>query len=163
MSDKIKEAQIHGEHENSSYRHEDHNHDHDHGHHHHHHHHHHGGNQVIMGSAEGHLLGTMMAYTPAILPLAEMNMQLSMKDVVVFIKEHGGTPLQVKASLKDTSTTVLLNMVGSEIFHSENAESTETDPTRVKCKLLVVADGIDDKVLKGALETYMGYFRDNSF
>lgn len=134
------------------------------GHHHEHHHgHHHGGNKVMMGGADGHILGTMTAYTPASLPLAEMNMKLSMKDVVVFVKEHGGVPLQVKASLKDTASTVILNMVGTEIFHSEFAESTETDATKVKCKLLVVADGLDSDLLKEALETYMGYFVDNSF
>ena len=129
----------------------------------HHHGHRHGGSKVMMGSADGHILGTMTAYTPASLPLAEMNMKLSMKDVVVFVKEHGGVPLQVKASLKDTAATVLLNMVGSEIFHSEYAESTETDATRVKCKRLVIAEGLDADLLKGALETYMGYFMDNSF
>ena len=129
----------------------------------HHHGHHHGGNQVLMASADGHLLGTMTAYTPASLAVAEMNMELSMKDVVIFIKEHGGTPLQVKASLKDTASTVLLNLSGTEIFHSESAESTETDPTKVKCKLLVVADGLDSDLLKNSLETYMDYFVNNSF
>lgn len=129
----------------------------------HHHGHHHGGNQVLMASADGHLLGTMTAYTPASLAVAEMNMELSMKDVVIFIKENGGTPLQVKASLKDTASTVLLNLSGTEIFHSESAESTETDPTKVKCKLLVVADGLDSDLLKNSLETYMDYFVNNSF
>lgn len=129
----------------------------------HHHGHHHGGNQVLMASADGHLLGTMTAYTPASLAVAEMNMELSMKDVVIFIKENGGTPLQVKASLKDMASTVLLNLSGTEIFHSESAESTETDPTKVKCKLLVVADGLDSDLLKNSLETYMDYFVNNSF
>lgn len=129
----------------------------------HHHEHHHGGNQVLMASADGHLLGTMTAYTPASLAVAEMNMELCMKDVVIFIKENGGIPLQVKASLKDTASTVLLNLSGTEIFHSESAESTETDPTKVKCKLLVVADGLDSDLLKHSLETYMDYFVNNSF
>lgn len=117
----------------------------------------------MMGSADGHLLGTMTAYTPASLPVAEMNMELSMKDVVIFIKENGGVPLQVKASLKDTSSTVILNLAGTEIFRSESAESTETDATKVKCKLLVVADEMDCQTLKDSLETYMGYFINNSF
>lgn len=135
-----------------------------HGHHHEHHHdHNHGGSRVIMGSSDGHILGTMTAYTPASLPVAVMNMELSMKDAAVFIKENGGVPLQVKASLKDTASTVILNLVGSEIFRSETAESTETDASKVKCKLLAAADGIDSKVLKGALEEYMGYFVNNSF
>lgn len=129
----------------------------------HHHEHHHRGNQVLMASADGHLLGTMTAYTPASLAVAEMNMELCMKDVVIFIKENGGIPLQVKASLKDTASTVLLNLSGTEIFHSESAESTETDPTKVKCKLLVVADGLDSDLLKHSLETYMNYFVNNSF
>lgn len=129
----------------------------------HHHEHHHGGNQVLMASADGHLLGTMTAYTPASLAVAEMNMELCMKDVVIFIKENGGIPLQVKASLKDTASTVLLNLSGTEIFHSESAESTETDPTKVKCKLLVVADGLNSDLLKSSLETYMDYFVNNSF
>lgn len=132
-------------------------------HHGHHHGHSHGGNMVMMGSADGHLLGTMIAYTPASLPVAEMNMELSMKDAVAFIKENGGVPLQVKASLKDANSTVILNLAGTEIFRSENAESTETDATRVKCKLLVVADEMDCQTLRDSLETYMGYFVDNSF
>ncbi len=132
-------------------------------HHNHHHEHNHGGNMVMMGSADGHLLGTMTAYTPASLPVAEMNMELSMKDVVIFIKENGGVPLQVKASLKDTNSTVVLNLAGTEIFRSESAESTETDATKVKCKLLVVADEMDCQTLKDSLETYMGYFINNSF
>lgn len=131
--------------------------------HNHHHDHQHGGNRVMMGSSEGHLLGTMTAYTPASLPVAAMNMELSMKDVSVFIKENGGVPLQIKASLKDTSSTMLLNLVGSDIFRSEMEETTETDPTKVKCKLLAVADGIDSDVLRMALEEYMQYFVDNSF
>lgn len=155
MSDKREETKLH---ENGCEGHTDHHQEHDH-----HHHHHHGGNQVIMGSSDGHILGTMTAYTPASLPVAVMNMELSMKDVSVFIKENGGVPLQIKASLKDTSSTVVLNLVGTEIFHSENAETTETDPTKVKCKLLAAADGVDSDVLRKALEEYMEYFVDNSF
>ena len=135
-----------------------HNHQHEHD-----HHHHHGGSRVIMGSSDGHILGTMTAYTPASLPVAVMNMELSMKDASVFIKENGGVPLEIKASLKDTSSTVILNLVGTEIFRSENQESTESDASRVKCKLLAAADGIDSQLLRGALEEYMGYFVDNSF
>lgn len=116
-----------------------------------------------MGSSEGHILGTMTAYTPAVLPVAAMNMELSMKDVSVFIKENGGVPLQIKASVKDTSSTIILNLVGKDIFRSEMKETTETDPTKVKCKLLAVADGIEADVLKKALEEYKGYFVDNSF
>ncbi len=136
---------------------------HDHSHGHHVHSHRHGGSQVIMGSSEGHILGTMTAYTPASLPVAAMNMELSMKDVSVFIKENGGVPLQIKASLKDTSSTMILNLVGKDIFRSQMEETTETDPTKVKCKLLAVADGIEADVLKKALEEYKGYFVDNSF
>ena len=135
-----------------------HNHQHEHD-----HHHHHGGSRVIMGSSDGHILGTMTAYTPASLPVAVMNMELSMKDASVFIKENGGVPLEIKASLKDTSSTVILNLVGTEIFRSENQESTESDASRVKCKLLAAADGIESQLLRGALEEYMGYFVDNSF
>lgn len=138
-------------------------HHHEHHHHHGHHTHTHGGSQVIMGSADGHLVGMMTAYAPTSLPVAEVNMELSMKDVVLFIKENGGVPLQIKASLKDAASTVILNLSGSEIFHAESAESTETDPSKVKCKLLVVADGLDSDLLKGSLETYMGYFVNNSF
>lgn len=153
MSDKREETVFH---ENNCEAHHDH-------HHGHHHDHHHGGSRVIMGSSDGHILGTMTAYTPASLPVAVMNMELSMKDVSVFIKENGGVPLQIKASLKDTSSTVLLNLVGTEIFRSENTETTETDPTKVKCKLLAAADGIDSDLLRKALEEYMEYFEDNSF
>ena len=165
MSDKIEETLEHKHGHDHS---DGHSHEHGHGHSHEHvhghsHTHSHGGNMVMMGSADGHLLGTMIAYTPASLPVAEMNMELSMKDAVVFIKENGGMPLQVKASLKDAHSTVILNLVGTEIFRAENAESTETDPTKVKCKLLVVADEIDCQTLKDSLETYMGYFVDNSF
>lgn len=170
MSDKKEETKLRG---NNSERHQEH--EHGHGHHHGEHHdhhghnheshhdHQHGGNRVMMGSSEGHLLGTMTAYTPASLPVAAMNMELSMKDVSVFIKENGGVPLQIKASLKDTSSTMLLNLVGPDIFRSEMEETTETDPTKVKCKLLAVADGIDSDVLRKALEEYMQYFVDNSF
>ena len=133
-----------------------------HDHHQEHHHHHHGGSRVIMGSSDGHILGTMTAYTPASLPVAVMNMELSMKDVSVSIKENGGVPLEIKASLKDTSSTVILNLVGAEIFRSETKESTETDESKVKCKLLAVADGIDSQWMSGELEEYMGYFVDNS-
>lgn len=138
-------------------------HDHSHDEHHGHHHHQHGGSMVIMGSSDGHLLGTMTAYTPASLPVAVLNMELTMKDVSVFIKENGGVPLQIKASLKDTSSTMILNLVGADIFRSQMEETTETDPTKVKCKLLAVADGIASDVLKSALEEYKGYFVDNSF
>ncbi len=157
MSDKIEEIKLH---ENGCEEHHDHHHEH---HHENHHDHHHGGSRVIMGSSDGHLLGTMTAYTPASLPVAVMNMELSMKDASVFIKENGGVPLQIKASLKDTSSTVILNLVGTEIFRSETAETTETDPTKVKCKLLAAADGIDADLLRKALEEYMRYFVDNSF
>ena len=155
-------------HEHHGEEHQDHNHEHSHeehqGHNHNHHHdHQHGGSRVIMGSSEGHILGTMTAYTPASLPVAAMNMELSMKDVSVFIKENGGVPLQIKASVKDTSSTIILNLVGKDIFRSEMEETTETDPTKVKCKLLAVADGIEADVLKKALEEYKGYFVDNSF
>lgn len=153
MSDKMEGTQVN---ENSCGGHHEHHHEHD-------HHHHHGGSRVIMGSSDGHILGTMTAYTPASLPVAVMNMELSMKDVSVFIKENGGVPLEVKASLKDTSSTVILNLVGTEIFRSENQESTETDVSKVKCKLLAAADGIDSQLLRGALEEYMEYFVDNSF
>lgn len=173
MSDKREEAKLfeNGGEGNQEHGHE-HNHEecHDegHGHHHddhhgHHHNHQHGGSRVIMGSSEGHILGTMTAYTPASLPVAAMNMELSMKDVSVFIKENGGVPLQIKASLKDTSSTMILNLVGKDIFRSQMEETTETDPTKVKCKLLAVADGIEADVLKQALEEYKGYFVDNSF
>ena len=155
-------------HEHHGEEHHGHNHEHSHeehqGHNHNHHHdHRHGGSRVIMGSSEGHILGTMTAYTPAVLPVAAMNMELSMKDVSVFIKENGGVPLQIKASLKDTSSTMILNLVGKDIFRSQMEETTETDPTKVKCKLLAVADGIEADVLKKALEEYKGYFVDNSF
>lgn len=155
MSDKMEGTQVN---ENSCGGHHDHHHEHDH-----HHHHDHGGSRVIMGSSDGHILGTMTAYTPASLPVAVMNMELSMKDASVFIKENGGVPLEIKASLKDTSSTVILNLVGTEIFRSENQESTETDVSKVKCKLLAAADGIDSQLLRGALEEYMEYFVDNSF
>ncbi len=143
---------------------------HDHEHHHEHgehcgcgHHHGHGGNQVLIGRMSGHLLGTMTAYTPSSLPVAEVNMNLSMKDVAMFIKENGGVPMQMKASLKDSSSTVIMNMLGSDIFRSESAESTETDTTRVKCNLLAVADGIEPELLRQKLEEIMGYFMENSF
>lgn len=153
MSGKMEGTQVN---ENGCGGHHDHHHEHG-------HHHHHGGSRVIMGSSDGHILGTMTAYTPASLPVAVMNMELSMKDASVFIKENGGVPLEIKASLKDTSSTVILNLVGTEIFRSENQESTESDASRVKCKLLAAADGIDSQLLRGALEEYMGYFVDNSF
>ena len=153
MSGKMEGTQVN---ENGCGGHHNHQHEHD-------HHNHHGGSRVIMGSSDGHILGTMTAYTPASLPVAVMNMELSMKDASVFIKENGGVPLEVKASLKDTSSTVILNLVGTEIFRSENQESTESDASRVKCKLLAAADGIDSQLLRGALEEYMGYFVDNSF
>lgn len=153
MSGKMEGTQVN---ENGCGGHHDHQHEHD-------HHHHHGGSRVIMGSSDGHILGTMTAYTPASLPVAVMNMELSMKDASVFIKENGGVPLEIKASLKDTSSTVILNLVGTEIFRSENQESTESDASRVKCKLLAAADGIESQLLRGALEEYMGYFVDNSF
>ncbi len=153
MSGKMEGTQVN---ENGCGGHHNHQHEHD-------HHHHHGGSRVIMGSSDGHILGTMTAYTPASLPVAVMNMELSMKDASVFIKENGGVPLEIKASLKDTSSTVILNLVGTEIFRSENQESTESDASRVKCKLLAVADGIESQLLRGALEEYMGYFVDNSF
>ena len=153
MSGKMEGTQVN---ENGCGGHHNHQHEHD-------HHNHHGGSRVIMGSSEGHILGTMTAYTPASLPVAVMNMELSMKDASVFIKENGGVPLEIKASLKDTSSTVILNLVGTEIFRSENQESTESDASRVKCKLLAAADGIESQLLRGALEEYMGYFVDNSF
>lgn len=153
MSDKMEGTQVN---ENGCGGHHNHQHEHD-------HRHHHGGSRVIMGSSDGHILGTMTAYTPASLPVAVMNMELSMKDASVFIKENGGIPLEIKASLKDTSSTVILNLVGTEIFRSENQESTESDASRVKCKLLAAADGIESQLLRGALEEYMGYFVDNSF
>ncbi len=153
MSGKMEGTQVN---ENGCGGHHNHQHEHD-------HHHHHGGSRVIMGSSDGHILGTMTAYTPASLPVAVMNMELSMKDASVFIKENGGVPLEIKASLKDTSSTVILNLVGTEIFRSENQESTESDASRVKCKLLAAADGIESQLLRGALEEYMGYFVDNSF
>lgn len=153
MSGKMEGTQVN---ENGCGGHHNHQHEHD-------HHHHHGGSRVIMGSSDGHILGTMTAYTPASLPVAVMNMELSMKDASVFIKENGGVPLEIKASLKDTSSTVILNLVGTEIFRSENRESTESDASRVKCKLLAAADGIESQLLRGALEEYMGYFVDNSF
>lgn len=142
------------------------------GHHHHGHHehhdgcgcgHHHDGNQVMIGRMSGHLLGTMTVYTKASLPVAEVNMNLSMKDVALSIKENGGVPMQMKASLKDHTTTVVMNMLGADIYRSESAESTETDPTKVKCNLLAVADGIDAEVLREKLEEIMGYFIDNAF
>ena len=153
MSGKMEGTQVN---ENGCGGHHNHQHEHD-------HHHHHGGSRVIMGSSDGHILGTMTAYTPASLPVAVMNMELSMKDASVFIKENGGVPLEIKASLKDTSSTVILNLVGTEIFRSENQESTESDASRVKCKLLAAADGIESQLLRGALEEYRGYFVDNSF
>ena len=152
MSGKMEGTQVN---ENGCGGHHNHQHEHD-------HHNHHGGSRVIMGSSDGHILGTMTAYTPASLPVAVMNMELSMKDASVFIKENGGVPLEIKASLKDTSSTVILNLVGTEIFRSENQESTESDASRVKCKLLAAADGIESQLLRGALEEYMGYFVDNS-
>lgn len=128
-----------------------------------HHGHQHGGNQVMIGHMSGHLLGTMTAYTTASLPVSEVNMNLSMKDVALFIKENGGVPMQMKASLKDNHVTVIMNMLGKDIYRSESAESTETDPTKVKCNLLAVADGIEPEVLREKLEEVMGYFVNNSF
>lgn len=169
----------HDEHCGCGHDHEHHHHEHDehcgcgHDHEHHHHehgescgcghNHGHGGNQVMIGRMSGHLLGTMTAFTPCSLPVAEVNMNLSMKDVAMFIKENGGVPMQMKASLKDSSTTVIMNMLGKDIYRSESAESTETDLSRVKCNLLAVADGIDAEVLRQKLEEIMGYFVNNSF
>lgn len=125
--------------------------------------HHHDGNQVMIGRMSGHLLGTMTAYTPASLPVAEVNMNLSMKDVALSIQENGGVPMQMKASLKNSTTTVVMNMLGKDIYRSESSESTETDPAKVKCNLLAVADGIDSEVLRAKLEEIMGYFVNNAF
>ena len=127
------------------------------------HNHQHGGNQVMIGTMSGHLLGTMTAYTTVSLPVAEVNMNLSMKDVALHIKELGGVPMQMKASLKDNQHTVIMNMLGRDIYRSESKESTETDPTRVKCNLLAVADGIEADALREKLEEIMGYFVNNSF
>ncbi len=129
----------------------------------HHHGHQHGGNQVMIGRMSGHLLGTMTAYTTASLPVTEVNMNLSMKDVALFIKEQGGVPMQMKASLKNDTSTVMMNMLGKDIYRSESSESTETDPTKVKCNLLAVADGIEAEALREKLEEIMGYFVNNSF
>ena len=128
-----------------------------------HHHHQHGGNQVMMGRISDHLLGTMTVYTPASLPVAEVNMNLSMKDVALFIQENGGVPMQMKASLKDSQHTVLMNMLGKDIYRSESEESIEESTTKVKCNLLAVADGLDAEKLRGKLEEIMHYFEDNSF
>ena len=127
------------------------------------HNHQHGGNQVMIGTMSGHLLGTMTAYTTVSLPVAEVNMNLSMKDVALHIKELGGVPMQMKASLKDNQHTVIMNMLGRDIYRSESKEITETDPTRVKCNLLAVADGIEADALREKLEEIMGYFVNNSF
>ena len=129
----------------------------------HHHEHQHGGNQVMIGRMSGHLLGTMTVYTSSPLPVTEVNMNLSMKDVAMFIKESGGVPMQMKASLKDDKTTVIMNMLGKDIYRSESAESTETAPDKVKCNLLAVADGIEPDTLREKLEEIMSYFMNNSF
>ena len=41
---------------------------------------------------------------------------------------------------------VVMNMLGSDIYRSEQEGSTEDDPTRVRCRLLAVADGIFEQV-----------------
>ena len=117
----------------------------------------------MIGRMSGHLIGTMTAYTTASLPVCEVNMNLSMKDTAMFIKEQGGVPMQMKASLKDSSHTVVMNMLGKDIYRSESAESTETATDRVKCNLLAVADGIEPEVLRSKLEEIMGYFVNNAF
>ena len=166
----LEEDEVEDEHHEEHHHHEEEHGEHEEHHHHEHgescgcgHNHGHGGNQVMIGRMSGHLLGTMTAFTPCSLPVAEVNMNLSMKDVAMFIKENGGVPMQMKASLKDSSTTVIMNMLGKDIYRSESAESTETDPSRVKCNLLAVADGIDAEVLRQKLEEIMGYFVNNSF
>ena len=125
--------------------------------------HDHNGDKVMIGTMGGHIVGTMITHTPASLPIAEMNMNLSMKDVALSIKEMGGVPMQMKASMKDNQRTVVMNMLGSDIYRSEQEGSTEDDPTRVRCRLLAVADGISSEQLKEKLEEIMGYFQHNSF
>ncbi len=117
----------------------------------------------MVGEMAGHKLGVMTAFTVASLPVTEVNMNLSMKDVAYDILECGGIVIQIKASMKDDKETVLMNMIGNDIFRSCQSESTETDPGKVKVKLQVLADNINSEILKGKLEEIMGYFVNNSF
>lgn len=47
--------------------------------------HDHNGDKVMIGTMGGHIVGTMITHTPASLPIAEMNMNLSMKDAAHFL------------------------------------------------------------------------------
>lgn len=143
---------------------------HDHGHEHHHNHddecgcgHHHNRDKVMIGKMSGHTLGTITCYTPATLPISELNMNLSMKDVNIFIREQGGIPMQLKASLKDNTTTVVMNMIGKDIIRAEGHDDNGIEEGKVKVNLLVICDGIADAVLKERLEELMSYFVNNSF
>ena len=123
----------------------------------------HAKNQVLVGEMDGHTLGTISCYTAAILPVAEMNTKYCMMDISLGIKELGGMPMQVKASLKDPAETVILNMLGSDIFRSGSKESTETDETAVKVNIMTICDGLSQAALREKLEEIMGYLVDNAF
>ncbi len=117
----------------------------------------------MIGKMSGHTLGTITCHTPTTLPIAEVNMNLSMKDVNIFIREQGGIPMQLKASLKDETTTVVMNMIGKDIIRSEGHDDNGIEEGKVKVNLLVICDNIADDVLKEHLEELMDYFIHNAF
>lgn len=129
------------------------------------HHHHHGGDQgqVMVGTMSGHLVGTMSAVTTYSIEIAEMNMNLSMKDVSLFIHQAGGIPMQIKASCKNNLRTVVMNMMGTDIYRSEQNESAYSEEGKVKLNLLVLANGADPQALRGKLEEIRNYFEKKAF
>ena len=129
------------------------------------HHRHHGGDQgqVMVGTMSGHLVGTMSAVTTYSIEIAEMNMNLSMKDVSLFIHQTGGIPMQIKASCKNNLRTVVMNMMGTDIYRSEQNESAYSEEGKVKLNLLVLANGVDPQALRGKLEEIRNYFEKKAF
>lgn len=130
---------------------------------HHHHHgecgHHHGENQVIVGIMGNAVLGTLTALTTVDISVTEVNMHRTLKDLAAWVQSEGGFINQLKTSMKNDHMTVILTMLGEDIFRKEGHESTETNPSKVKINLLLVVHNIEPEAVKTKLESLLQILR----
>ena len=132
------------------------------GHHHEHHHehgkgecscgHNHNRNKVMVGTMSNAVVGTLTAHTVDDISVTEVFMNLILKEIASWVKEKGGLINQLKCSMKDDKRTVILTMLGDDIFRKESSDSTETEEGIVKINLMNIIFNVEPIDLKVKLE-----------
>jgi hypothetical protein len=106
----------------------------------------------MVGTMSNAVVGTLTAFTTDTISVTEVTMNLILKELAAWIKERGGLVNQLKCSIKDTQMTVVLTMLGEDIFRKEGKDSTEKEEGQVKINLMNIIFNVEPIELKAKLE-----------